>query len=69
MKRRPLPPDTRPDWRDPDMPCVRTYTMTNGSILSVVDADFERRFREHLMQVSVQPHFLSDPTYNLKRKK
>ncbi len=62
-------PDTRPDWRDPDMPVLRKYRMGNGSTKTEVDPDYEHRYREHLMQVSEHPNYRDDPTYNLNRRK
>jgi hypothetical protein len=50
MRRRKLPPDTRPDWRDPDMPVIRRYRMGNGTTRTEVDPDYERRYREMLME-------------------
>lgn len=69
MPRRKHLPDTRPDWRDPDMPLIRDYKMGNGTKVSEVDADYEHRYREHLMRNSDNPRYDNDPTYNLKRKK
>lgn len=71
MPRRP-PPDNRLDWRDPEMPVWRNYKMRDGSTKGWVDPDYERRFREHRMEVSQVmqdvPDWRSDPTYNLRRK-
>ena len=68
-RKRKLPPDTRPDWRDPDMPVTRNYRMGDGSRRTSVDPEYERRYREMLMETSAQPTYRSDPTYNLRRKK
>lgn len=67
MRKR-LPPDRRLDWRDPNMPVLRPYKMADGTRKEIVDPDYERRYREHLMQSAVQPRYQSDPTYNLRRK-
>jgi hypothetical protein len=67
MKRRPRH-DSRPDWRDPNLPCIRDYRMGDGTHKTEVDPDYERRYREHLMQTSSHPSYRDDPTYNLKRK-
>lgn len=65
--------DRRLDWRDPQMPVIREYTMRNGERKIIVDADYEHRYREHLMEVERvecrYPDWRSDPTYNLRRKK
>ena len=47
-RRRPLPPDTRLDWRDPEMPVLRKYRMGDGSTRIIVDPDYEYRYREML---------------------
>lgn len=67
MKRRRLPPDTRPDWRDPNMPVLRDYVMGNGTKRTIVDPDYERRYREHLMSTTSHPDYHRDPTYNLRK--
>jgi hypothetical protein len=59
--------DLRLSWRDPAMPVLRDYRMGDGSVRTVVDPDYERRYREFLMQTTTLPDYRSDPTYNLKR--
>ena len=54
--------------RDPNMPVIRDYIMPNGTRRTVVDPDYERRYREHIMQTSAAPNWRNDPTYNLRRK-
>lgn len=66
-RRRRLPPDTRPSWRDPNLPCIRDYRFADGRRLREVDPDYERRYREMLMSTSAQPDYRSDPTYNLRK--
>jgi len=68
MKRKRLPPDTRPNWRDPNMPVIRRYRMGDGTTKTEVDPDYERRYREFLLHDSNQPDYHRDPTYNLRRK-
>lgn len=66
------PPDTRLSWRDPNMPVIRDYKMGNGERKTVIDADYEHRYREMLIATAPQnqfPTFRNDPTYNLKRKR
>lgn len=58
-----------PNWRDPNMPVIRHYVMSNGTIRTEADPDYERRYREHMMQVAPMPDWRQDPTYNLRRKK
>lgn len=68
LRRRPRP-DLRPNWRDPALPCIRDYTMRDGTRLIDVDPDYERRYRQHLMEISSHPTYLDDPTYNLRKPK
>lgn len=67
-RRRRLPPDTRPSWRDPNLVVVRSYRMGDGTLRTDIDPDYERRYREMLMATSTHPDFRQDPTYNMKRK-
>lgn len=69
-RRKPLPPDTRLDWRDPAMPVMRDYKMGNGERKTIVDADYEHRYREMLVATSSEstfPSWRNDPTYNLRK--
>lgn len=64
MARRRPPPDTRPDWRDPNMP-VLAQTKRG---LEVWDAE---RFRQAIagrLAICTEPDWRHDPTYNLRRK-
>lgn len=67
-KHRPRP-DTRPDWRDPDMPVLREYRMANGRLVTEIDPEYERRYREFKLHDAIAPTFRNDPTYNLRRRK
>lgn len=70
-RRRPSTPDTRPNWRDPAMPVLRKYRMGDGSTKTVVDQDYERRYREMLIETAPAdafPNWRNDPTYDMKRK-
>lgn len=69
MPRRRLAPDLRPSWRDPAMPVLRDYLMADGTRKTLVDPDYERRFREHLMSTTTHPTYSDDPTYYLNRRK
>lgn len=60
--------DTRPRWSDTDLKCIRDYQMANGVRMTEVDADYERRYREHLMSLPDQLSYKRDPTYNLRKK-
>ena len=68
--RRRLPPDTRPSWRDPNMPVLRDYKMRDGTIRTEVDPDYERRYREFLLSIDEDhPTWRNDPTYDLKKQR
>lgn len=69
MSARRLLPDHHLSWHDPLMPVLRDYRMANGEVRNVVDPDYERRYREMLVQTSVEPSWKNDPTYNMKRKR
>lgn len=62
-------PDNRPSWRDPNMPVMRDYRMGDGTIRNVVDPDYERRYREMLMQTTAHESWRNDPTYDLKKQR
>lgn len=59
----------RPDWRDPDMPVQREYTMPSGERKLLIEPEYESRYRAHLLSTSAQPGWREDPTYNLRRTK
>lgn len=61
--------DTRPSWRDPNLPVVRNYRFGNGKTMTEVDPDYERRYREHMIDMSENPTYKNDTTYNLRRSK
>jgi len=51
------------------MPVLREYKMGDGSLKTVVDPDYEHRYREMLMEYSQNPSWKQDPTYNLRKKR
>lgn len=51
------------------MPVLRDYIMSDGSRKHVVDPDYERRYREMLMQTTAYPNHRVDPIYNLRKPK
>jgi hypothetical protein len=54
------------------MPVLRDYTMGDGSRRVVVDEDYERRYREFLIETDNspnRPHYKADPTYNMRKDK
>ena len=62
-------PDHRPNWRDPNMPVMRDYRMANGEVHTTIDPDYERRYREMLMETSTHLSWKNDPTYNIRKPK
>lgn len=64
MPKRP-PPDTRPDWRDPDMP-VLVCTKSDG-LIQWEPERFQRAVAGRLA-ICTEPDWRNDPTYNLRRK-
>jgi hypothetical protein len=56
------------NWRDPQMPVIRDYIMRDGTRQTFVDADYEQRYRQHLITTADYPNWRNDPTYNLRRK-
>jgi hypothetical protein len=60
--------DSRPSWDTPFLHCVRDYRMGDGTRRTEIDPDYERRYREHLLQTTQAPSWHHDPTYSLRRK-
>lgn len=69
MKRHRLPPDTRLSHHDPFMPVIRDYKMSDGSRKTLVDPDYEHRYREMLMNFSDNPSWKNDPTYDMRKQR
>lgn len=67
--KRPKPYIAPADWRSPNLPCIRDYRMGDGTTRTEIDPDYERRYREMLMQTSAHPNWKNDPTYDMKRPK
>lgn len=67
MKR--LPPDHRLKWNDPQMPVLRSYRMTDGSLRTIIDPEYERGYREFLMETTKHPSYKTDPTYDMRKDK
>lgn len=71
MKHRRIRPRTDiPDWRDPNMPVLRDYTMRDGSKKKIVDPDYEHRYREFMVSDPNKryPNWRNDPTYNIRKR-
>jgi len=56
------------DWRDPEMPVIREYLMQDGTKKTLIDPDYEHRYREHMIKTAAAPDWRSDPTYNMRKK-
>jgi hypothetical protein len=67
MTRRRLPPDNRPDWRDPDMPIL-----LEGNVYTPDEATrmFQERVRLMTETLDRNPQFYwrNDPLYHGKKK-
>lgn len=69
MKRKPSLPDTRPNWRDPNMSVIREYKFANGATKTEVDPDYESRYRDMLVKSTPHDDWRNDLTYNLRKGK
>lgn len=61
MTRRRLPPDTRPNWRDPECPVVGK----SGKLIDYHKMELRAKMN---MENPIVPNWRNDPTYNLRRK-
>lgn len=61
MRRQP-PPDTRPSWRDPNLPVI-------GKSGREIDHRKMETKAQMALVASAEPDWRRDPTYNLRRKK
>lgn len=59
-RRRPLPPDTRLDWRDPEMPVLGKSGRPIPHEKMVLKATMA-------LELSIEPNYRNDPTYNLRK--
>lgn len=66
MKRRPRP-DTRPSWRDLDMPVL--VAMSDTGELEPFPPDEVQAANKVWLENNTEPYWKDDPTYNLKRKR
>ena len=62
MKRQPPTPDTRFDWRDPNMPVLGKSGRPIPHEKMVVKANLA-------LELSNEPTWRNDPTYNLAKRK
>lgn len=51
------------------MPVIRKYRFGDGTLRTDIDPDYERRYREMLMETSAHPSFKNDPTYHMSKRK
>lgn len=68
-RRRSLSIDNRLSWRDPSMPVLRDYRMADGSRKTLVDPEYERGYREFLVETTPHPDWRKDPTYQMNKRK
>lgn len=60
-------PDSRLNWRDPAMPVMRDYRISNGTTKHIIDPEYERQWREMCMEINTMPTWRNDPTYNMRK--
>ncbi len=60
MKRKPKP-DTRPDWRDPNLPVY-------GKSGRAIDYYLQEEVAKMRLATSREPFWRDDPTYNMRKK-
>lgn len=71
MKRRKLPPDKRLNWRDPDMPIIRTGIINGVFQTAEIAPQHVQQYYQIKLQrnIDIEPNWRVDPTYDLKKKK
>jgi len=67
IKRRKLPPDTRLDWRDPDMPVLR-IAKSGGMMLVAPEWINNYHATKIASPYYTAPHYKDDPSYWWSRK-
>jgi len=67
MKRKRQPtPDTRLNWRDPNMPVYRQRRSTGETVM--VQPATSVKVSQYGLEHAGEPTWRNDPTYNLKRR-
>ena len=66
-RRKPLPPDTRPDWRDPNLKPLRERASTKQ--LEPFNLATVNAHSQMMLEQSIELHFSRDPSYNWRRKR
>lgn len=51
------------------MPVLRDYRMADGSRKTLVDPEYERGYREFLVETTPHPDWRKDPTYQMNKRK
>ena len=71
MRRRRDPPDKRLDWRDPNMPCIRSGIIDGVKQTAEIKPEHIQQYYSIKLQRNkeVEPEWRNDPTYNLKKLK
>jgi hypothetical protein len=66
MRRRKSPTiDSRPDWRDPNMPCL---VSTKSAGMTEWAPERLQRVSAARLNLTIEPDWRNDPTYNMRRK-
>lgn len=63
-KRRRLPPDTRPNWRDPNMPVLAQHREKG---LIPIEPERLSKVARIRLDMCTEPTYDRDPTYNLRK--
>ena len=72
MRRR-RKPDTRLDWRDPNMPVIRDIEYQNGMrvwrVQELIAPEIEQKYRIEVMQHYPRQDWRQDPTYHMAKRR
>lgn len=68
MRRR--KPDKRLNWRDPDMPCIRTGIIDGIKQTAEIKPEHVQQYYKQKLERynQLEPDWRNDPTYNMKKK-
>ena len=66
MRRKKLPPDTRLDWRDPNMPVLRIQR--DGSYAEIDAKAIQNYYDQKINGPYGAPDWKHDPTYDMRKK-
>lgn len=70
-RRRHQEPDTRLNWRDPNMPVLRVVECGFRTTVEEFPPDEEKQHAEYMLQVQMEntktPRWIDDPSYNWRQ--